>query len=77
MMSDEYTPDFIERNGTWVLSVLAVLVGCGGTLLAFCLKSRCRNIKCCGAECDRDVLAIDPKSIEIQPVSAVTSAAVS
>ena len=58
-MSSEYAPDFIERNGAWLLSVLGVLSACVSGMLAYFLRSRCKKIKCCGCECERDVLAID------------------
>ena len=51
-----YDPDFVERNGTWILSVLAVVTSCFAGMLAYFLKSRCTTIKCCGTECTRDVL---------------------
>ena len=52
----EYTPDFVERNGTWMLSVMAVLSSCCGAVLVYMLKSRCKTMKCCGVEIERDVL---------------------
>lgn len=55
-MSDVYEPDFVERNGTWLLSMIGILVTCFSGLLAYFLKSRCMTIKCCGGECTRDVL---------------------
>ena len=56
-------PDFLEKHGAWLLTIVGVGVGCVGTLLAYFLKSRCKKIKVCGLECDRDVLALDPKEI--------------
>ena len=53
-----YQPDFIERNGTWVLSVLGVCVSCLGAVLSYMLKSRCTKLKCCGFEIERDVLEL-------------------
>lgn len=35
-------------------------------LLTYFLKSRCKYIKCCGFECTRDVLTLDPKDIQIE-----------
>lgn len=57
--SANYEPDFIERNGAWVLSMLGVVLGCVSAILAYFLKSRCTKIKCCGAECTRDVLDLE------------------
>jgi hypothetical protein len=63
-MSD-YEPDFIERNGTWILSMIGVLGACMGGLCVYMIKSRCTKIKLCGMECERDVLALDPSEIQV------------
>jgi hypothetical protein len=54
-----YEPDFVERNGAWLLSVLGVVTACMSGILAYFLKSRCSRIKCCGIECERDVLNLE------------------
>ena len=54
-----YDPDFVERNGTWLLSVIGISMSCLAGILAYLLKSRCRTIKCCGCECERDVLDLE------------------
>lgn len=54
-----YRPDFIERNGAWILSLTALCFTCFGTLLAYMLKSRCKTIRCFGIYCDRDVLTVE------------------
>lgn len=54
-MSD-YQPDFVERNGAWLLSVMGIMGTCVSAMFVYFLKSRCRSIKCCGMECERDVL---------------------
>jgi hypothetical protein len=51
--------DFIEKNGTWVLTVVGLAVGCVGTVLTYFLKSRCSRIACCGGECVREVVKLD------------------
>jgi hypothetical protein len=48
--------DFVQRNGTWVLSVLAVMMSCIAAILGYFLRSRCTRIQCCGMECERQVL---------------------
>ena len=58
-MSAVYDPDFIERNGAWLLSVIGVLATCASGMLAYFLRSRCRRIRCCGVECERDVLNLE------------------
>ena len=60
MSSDAvYEPDFIERNGAWLLSLVGIIVTCFSGLLAYFLKSRCQTIKFCGCECERDVLNLE------------------
>ena len=54
----EYAPDFVERNGTWMLSVLGILSSCCAGMTAYFLRSRCTKITCCGASCEREVLAV-------------------
>jgi hypothetical protein len=59
-------PDWVQRNGTWLLSVTTLFTSCFAGLLVYALKSRCRRIRCCGcAECERDVLALDPSQITV------------
>lgn len=59
-------PDFIERNGAWVLTVIGVGAACVGTVLTYFLKSRCRRIRCCGMECDRTPVSLEATDVEIQ-----------
>lgn len=59
MSGQQYDPDFIERNGTWLLSLVGIVVTCFSGLLAYFLKSRCQTIKCWGCECQRDVLNLE------------------
>ena len=58
-MDDTYHPDFIERNGAWLLSVVGILGSCTTAVLVYFLRSRCRRIRCCGCECERDVLDLE------------------
>jgi len=51
--------DFIQRNSTFLLSVLGVLSTCFAAMLSYALKSRCTTISCCGFRCERDVLPPD------------------
>ena len=57
--------DFIERNGTWLLTVVGMLCACTGGVLTYFLKSRCYLIKVCCVECKRDVIALDPENVKI------------
>ena len=34
-------------------------------ILQFVLKSRCKTIKCCGVECDRDVIEINAEEAQL------------
>ena len=42
------------------------MTGC----LVYMLKSRCTKIKCCGVECERDVIAIDARSANLDTIQA-------
>ena len=57
--------DFIERNGTWLLTVTGMFAACIGGLLTYFLKSRCYFIRCCGSECRRDTVTLDPRDVRI------------
>lgn len=51
--------DFIERNGAWLITVIGLVMTCISGVLVYFLKSRCRSIKCCGMECERDVIDLE------------------
>ena len=57
-----YEPDFVERNGAWMLSVLGIMGTFVSAMLVYFLKSRCTSIKCCGMECQRDVVNLSETS---------------
>lgn len=59
--SSGYNPDFVERNGAWILSVLGIFGAAVSAMLVYMLKSRCSYIKCCGVECERDVLNLETR----------------
>lgn len=59
-------PDFIERNGTWLLTVLGVVAGCLASVLTYFLRSRCKTIRCFGLSCDREVPPVDSKEISVE-----------
>ena len=68
---DNYSPDWVERNGAWSLSLVGILVSCFSGLLVYALKSRCTRIKVCGCtECERDVLDLDPSQVRVESNSA-------
>ena len=60
------SPDFLERNGTWLLTVVGMVVACFGGVLTYFLKSRCKRIKCLGVECVREVVALDPQNLTVE-----------
>ena len=66
-MSENSDPDFVERNGVWMLSVLGVFMSCLSGILVYMLKSRCKKIKCACIECERDVLDQDAV-VEIEAI---------
>ncbi len=58
-------PDFVEKNGTWLLTVIAGFTGCFGMVLTYFLKSRCKQISCWGVNCIREVIDVKTEDIEI------------
>jgi hypothetical protein len=60
--------DWLERNGTLLLSLVTMVTSCFAGLLVYALKSRCKKIRLCGCtECERDVLALGPSQITVEP----------
>ena len=62
------TPDFIERNGTWLLGTFGIASALIGGMFAYFLKSRCTRISCGCVSCDRDVVALKAEDIEVKTV---------
>ena len=60
-----YEPDFVERNGSWILTVVGIFSSCCAASFVYLLKSRCTKIKCFCVECDRAVLAMDPADVTV------------
>ena len=54
-------------DDTFWLSLVGMVGGGGAALLAYFLKSRCRTVKCCCIECERDVIPIAPSQITVVP----------
>ena len=62
--------EFVSRNSGFLLTITGVLSACFGGCLAFILKSRCTEIKCCCMSFKRDVIdlsTVDPKQLNIMP----------
>ena len=65
--------DFLQRNGTWLLSMLAVVMSCITLTLGYFLRSRCTSIKCCGVECSRDVLNLtEENDLELRATNNIS-----
>ncbi len=58
--------DFIQRNGTWLLSVIGLLSACSAGLLTFFLKSRCTEINCGCCSLKRQPVALEANQATIQ-----------
>ena len=61
-----YQPDFIERNGTWILSMVGAVGGTLGGLCAYMVKSRCSRIRFCGIDCEREPLPLEPDAVAVE-----------
>lgn len=65
----ENTTNGMVVSESFIIAVVGIASACVGGLLSFLLKSRCRTIKCCGIECEREVLSpshFSNANIEIQ-----------
>lgn len=60
-------PDFIERNTSFLLAVIAAGTGLIGVLLTYFLKSRCRNIRTPCISCDREVVELEAEAVTVTP----------
>ncbi len=56
-------PDFIERNGAWLLTMIGIVGGGMGAVLTYFLKSRCTYIDVCCVKCRRDPLPLQETDI--------------
>jgi hypothetical protein len=63
----EAPPDFIQKNGAWLITIIGLVSACGGLVFTYFLKSRCSEIKCFGLSCKRQVLDLAANEIEITP----------
>jgi hypothetical protein len=58
------SPDFIMRNGGWLITVIGLFSACVGGVLTYFLKSRCSEIKCLCFSCKRQPLDIVEGDVE-------------
>ena len=57
--------DFLEKHGSFFLTLFGVLTGVVGVVFTYFLKSRCTEIKCFGLFCKRKPLDLNVADIEI------------
>ena len=46
-------PDFLEKHGAWLLTIVGIATGAFSALLVYFLKSRCTRVRCFGVSCER------------------------
>jgi len=65
----ESPPDFIQKNGAWLITIIGLVSACGGAVLTYFLKSRCSEINCLGLSCKRQVIDLGDNEIQIATTS--------
>jgi len=63
------TPDYLEKHSTFFLTLVGSVSALVGILLSYCIKSRCKNIKCCCISCDREPIDLNNDNIQINNIS--------
>lgn len=58
-------PDWLEKHNGFLITLIGSLSACMGVIFAYCLKSRCKNIKTPCVSCDRDVIALEPQNVQV------------
>jgi len=61
--------DFLEKHNGFFITLIGSLSAVLGVIFSYCIKSRCKNIKCCCLSCDRDVIEIKKDDIEINNIT--------
>ena len=56
-MSENNTNNQMVVSESFIIALVGIGSACMGGFLTFLLRSRCRTIKCCGVECEREVLS--------------------
>jgi len=64
----------MELTESFILAVLGLVGGGGSACLVYFLKSRCKTIKCCCIECQREVIPNVTASIHHAPTTTSNSA---
>jgi len=58
---------WLEKNQTFIMTLIGSMSALVGLILSYCLKSRCHTIKCGNCiECDRTPIQLNSQQIEIQ-----------
>ena len=57
MAEPETFTNFIETNGTWVITFTGILSACVSGTLVYFLKSRCTKISCGPCSCEREPIS--------------------
>lgn len=61
--------DWLQRNGTFLITALGLLGGCAGSMMVYFLKSRCSEIKLCwgAVSCIREPLPANMIEVSANP----------
>ena len=49
-------PDFLEKHSTFVITLVGCLSALVGSVFSYILNSRCKTVKTCCFNCERDVI---------------------
>lgn len=52
-------PDFVSKNGAWLLTVIGIFSACVGGVLTYFLRSRCKTVRFGCIECQREVVPLE------------------
>lgn len=66
----ESPPSWLEKHEGFMITMVGLIGGGLGGLLAYFMRSRCTKIKCCGAGCVREPLTVQ----EIKVIDSTTAA---
>jgi len=61
----ESPASFLEKNGTFVLTLVGIVSTGLGVVLTYFIKSRCTEIKCFGLFCKRQPIELSGDDVEI------------
>ena len=59
-------PDFLDKHSTFILTLVGAVSACAGLTFTYFLKSRCNKIRLGCIECDRKVIELDPKEVNVK-----------